>query len=47
MTEYLSNGKNREHYNANRRKYYRKNREKILENQRNWKKRREAQEEAG
>ena len=46
MAEYLANDKNREHYNANRREYYRKNREKILENQRNWKKRREAQEQA-
>ena len=46
MAEYLANDKNREHYNANRREYYRKNREKILENQRNWKKRREVQEQA-
>ena len=46
MAEYLANDKNRERYNANRREYYRKNREKILENQRNWKKRREAQEQA-
>lgn len=46
MAEYLANDRNREHYNANRREYYRKNREKILEYRRNWKKRREAQEQA-
>lgn len=45
FAEWISNDKNREHYNATRREYYRKNREKILERQRNWKKRKEAQEE--
>lgn len=49
MAEWLSNDKNREHFNANRReysrKYYRQNREKVLEQQRNYRERIRAQEE--
>jgi hypothetical protein len=33
--EWISNDKNREHYNASRREWYRKNREKIREYKRN------------